>query len=331
MFRCEAAAWVIAGMCVAGAAAAAPWQGLGRTATAEEIAGWNIDVRPDGAGLPPGHGSVADGQTIYDERCATCHGTFGESAEYIQLAGGVGSLATTSPQRTVGSKLNYATTLWDYINRAMPFNNSKSLTVDEVYAVTAYVLNLNDIIPADAVLDEKTLPQVQMPNRDGFTLDHGMGRVDGKPDVHNTACMKDCVKEVKVSSELPENFAQQMYGDMKQHFRGLATMNHQPPPAATAAVPGGATAGPQALAQNNGCLACHGVDKAIVGPAFVDVGKRYRDNKDAGTMLTNKVRQGGSGVWGSAMMPPQANVPEAELATILTWILEGAGTTAPAN
>src|SRR6188768_4188160 len=166
-------------MAFAHAADAAPARyGFGRPATAQEIAGWDIDVRPDGTGLPPGRGSVAEGQAIYDAKCASCHGTFGESTDYLPLAGGVGSLGSDQPMRTTGSKLNFATTLFDYIRRAMPFNAPKSLTDDEVYALTAYVLNLNDVLPADAVLDRERLVAVKMPNRDGFTTAHGLGRRD---------------------------------------------------------------------------------------------------------------------------------------------------------
>ena len=153
-----------------GAHAASPAYGFGKPAAAAEIAGWDIDVRPDGRGLPAGRGSVEQGQVIYDEKCASCHGTFGESTDYMAIAGGVGSLASDSPMRTTGSKLNYATTLFDYIRRAMPFNAPKSLTADEVYALTAYVLNLNDILPADAVLDRRSIVVVRMPNRDGFIV-----------------------------------------------------------------------------------------------------------------------------------------------------------------
>src|SRR6476619_6207196 len=163
--------------------------GFGGPASAAEIAGWDLDVRPDGTGLPEGHGSVADGQKIYDAKCASCHGTFGESTDYMAIAGGVGTLTADPPTRTTGSKLNYATTLFDYIRRAMPFNAPKSLSNDEVYALTAYVLNLNDILPADVVLDRKALVAVRMPNRDGFTTKHGLLRADGTPDTHATACM----------------------------------------------------------------------------------------------------------------------------------------------
>src|SRR6187401_831761 len=119
-----------ASACAAQAKAAGKF-GLGKPATPAEIAGWDIDVRPDGTGLPKGRGSVAEGQAIYDDKCASCHGTFGESNSYLQLAGGVGSLASDQPIRTTGSKLNYATTLWDYINRAMPFNAPQTLKADE--------------------------------------------------------------------------------------------------------------------------------------------------------------------------------------------------------
>ena len=151
-----------------GAHAASPAYGFGKPAAAAEIAGWDIDVRPDGRGLPPGRGSVEQGQAIYDEKCASCHGTFGESTDYMAIAGGVGSLASDSPMRTTGSKLNYATTLFDYIRRAMPFNAPKSLTADEVYALTAFLLYKNGVIPEDAVLDAQSLPKVKMPMREDF-------------------------------------------------------------------------------------------------------------------------------------------------------------------
>ena len=189
--------------------------GFGRPASAAEIAGWDLDVRPDGTGLPEGRGSVAEGQAIYDAKCASCHGTFGESTDYMAIAGGVGSLASDSPIRTTGSKLNYATTLYDYIRRAMPFNAPKSLTPDEVYALTAYVLNLNDILPADAVLDRRSLVAVRMPNRDGFTTQHGFMRADGQPDTHAKACMTNCAAEVQLLSQIPE-YARDSHGDLTQ-------------------------------------------------------------------------------------------------------------------
>ena len=151
--------------------------GLGRPATPEELAGWNIDVRADGQGLPPGRGSVRDGLKVYAERCAACHGDKGEGNPMDRLVGGAGTLASANPVRTVGSFWPYATTLFDYIRRAMPFNAPQSLTADQVYAVCAYLLYLNQIVPAEAVLDAETLAQVQMPNHHGFTSP------DPRPDV----------------------------------------------------------------------------------------------------------------------------------------------------
>jgi cytochrome c len=153
--------------------------GIGRAATADEIAGWDIDVRADGQGLPSGHGSVSDGQKIYAETCAACHGQNGEGKPADQLVGGFGTLATAKPVRTVGSYWPYATTLFDFIRRAMPFNAPQSLTTDQVYAVAAYILYLNKIVPETAVLDANSLPKIEMPNHNGFTSP------DPRPDVQS--------------------------------------------------------------------------------------------------------------------------------------------------
>ncbi|HEX5961604.1 MAG TPA: c-type cytochrome [Rhodanobacteraceae bacterium] len=296
---------------------------LGDAATPQQIAGWNIDVRPDGQGLPPGQGSVAQGEKVFDANCAVCHGTFGESNKYMVLAGGVGSLKSDAPLSTVGSRLNFATTLFDYINRAMPFPRSKSLTADEVYAVSAYVLNLNDIVPADFVASRATLPQVKMPNRDGFYEFPGLMQVHGKPDTHNTACMRDCAKDVAITGSIPAGFVESMYGDIRDNFRGLATMNDQAPPAGEA-LQGKADVAPQALIQQFGCAGCHGIDKTIVGPAFRSVADKYKSDPGAEQRLEKKVRSGGSGVWGSIPMPPQDGPSDAELAAIIRWVLAGA-------
>ncbi len=168
------------------AAPAAARDDIGQPATPDEIAGWNIDVLPDGSGLPPGKGSVREGEKIYAETCAACHGAKGEGKPMDRLVGGQGTLATAKPIPTVGSYWPYATTLFDYIHRAMPFSAPKSLTADQVYAVSAYLLYLNGIIGEDAVMDAKTLPQVQMPNRNGFISP------DPRPDVEEKRCEKDC-------------------------------------------------------------------------------------------------------------------------------------------
>ena len=142
--------------------------GIGRAATPEEIAGWNIDISPDGAGLPPGHGSVAEGHPIFDEKCAACHGAHGEGKPMDRLAGGFGTVFDVKSERTVGSYWPYATTLFDFVRRAMPFDAPQSLTPDQVYAVCAYVLFLNKLVPEEAVLDAQTLPKIEMPNRSHF-------------------------------------------------------------------------------------------------------------------------------------------------------------------
>jgi len=141
---------------------------LGRPATAQEVAAWDISIPPSGAGLPAGRGTAKQGETVYVAQCQACHGAKGAGKPADQLVGGVGSLATAKAVRTVGSFWPYATTLFDYTRRAMPTTKPQSLTNDEVYAVTAYLLFLNGIIAEDAELNAQTLPQVKMPNRDGF-------------------------------------------------------------------------------------------------------------------------------------------------------------------
>lgn len=298
------------------AVAAPPHYGFGKPATPQEIAGWNIDVRPDGTGLPKGRGSVAEGQVIYDEKCASCHGTFGESNSYLQLAGGVGSLGTDQPMRTTGSKLNYATTLWDYINRAMPFNAPQTLTPNEVYALTAYVLNLNDIVPAGTVLDQDSLPKLKMPNRDGFTTAHGFMSRDGRPDTHNTACMSNCVAEVRLSSEMPD-YARDQHGNLAEQSRGIgvASLAGKEPAAAKSGLD---------LAKASACTACHGVSAKIVGPGFRDIAARYAGDGAAQARLVAKVKAGGSGAWGDVPMPAQPQVKDADAQVIVQWILAGA-------
>jgi len=145
--------------------------GLGHVPDAAEIAAWDIDVRADGAGLPNGQGSVSEGRTIFAESCAACHGDKGQGQLADALVGGSGTLNTAKPLKTVGSFWPYATTLYDYVHRAMPLNAPQSLTPEQVYAVTAYVLFLNGIVPESATLDAASLLKIQMPNRNGFVSD----------------------------------------------------------------------------------------------------------------------------------------------------------------
>lgn len=170
--------------CATSAQAQSPY-GIGRAATPAEIAGWNIDIDRYGNNLPPGSSSVSHGHEVFDQQCAACHGAKGEGGVGDRLVGGQGTLATPKPVRTVGSYWPYAPTLFDYIRRAMPQNAPQSLSNEDVYAVSAYILNLNGLLPADATLDAGTLSAIKMPNRDKFVG-------DPRPDVKNPECMTDC-------------------------------------------------------------------------------------------------------------------------------------------
>ncbi len=156
-----------AALAAGGACAAEPY-GIGHTATPQDIAGWDIDVSPGGAGLPPGRGDARQGEAIFAEKCASCHGARGDGKPMDRLVGGLGTLRDKKPEKTVGSYWPYATTLFDYVRRAMPLNAPQSLTPDQVYAVSAYVLFLNGIVPLDTMLDPDNLAKINMPNRNGF-------------------------------------------------------------------------------------------------------------------------------------------------------------------
>jgi cytochrome c len=169
-----------------GVALPPPIAGIGRPATTVEIAGWDIAVRGDGHNLPPGRGTAREGEDLYVQHCAACHGDFGEGLErWPALMGGRGSLATGEPRRTIGSFWPHAPAVFDYIRRAMPYAAPQSLTNDEVYAITAYVLNLNELVEEDQVMDRESLPRVAMPNAEGFVL-------EARPDTANEACMANC-------------------------------------------------------------------------------------------------------------------------------------------
>jgi S-disulfanyl-L-cysteine oxidoreductase SoxD len=165
--RCWRVASLVALLVAIGAAplvAQLSTYGVGRPPTPEEVRAWELTIPPDGQGLPPG-------QAVFSARCAACHGETGEDPTYSRLVGGQGTLASDKPIQTIGSFWQYATTLWSYIRRAQPFDRPGSLTTDQVYAVTAYLLYRNGIIGEQEVMDATTLPQVKMPNRDGFVPD----------------------------------------------------------------------------------------------------------------------------------------------------------------
>lgn len=318
------------------------FSGIGRAANPQEIAAWDIDVRPDGSGLPKGQGSVEQGQGIYDAQCASCHGSFGESNQYMQIAGGVGSLKTDRPVRSTGAKLNYATTLWDYINRAMPFQAPKSLGANEVYALAAYVLYLNEILPEDATLDEKSILAVKLPNRDGFREDHGFKRVEAKADVTHTACMKDCPVEARAPVGLPD-YVRNDHGNLALQMRPLGpyrgadtTKPASEGPLSAARAARGESGAPAAAAvpdtkaqaahliRQHGCTVCHGIGQKILGPAFRDVAKKWQGQDGATQSLLAKIRNGSAGAWGPLPMPAQPQVAESDLRAIVQWLLSGA-------
>jgi cytochrome c len=184
-----AAAVVVAGCAMQPTAdkVANPGVKLGQPIAEADIAPWNIDVRgPDGRGLPPGRGTVADGKKIYDAKCLACHGADAKGGPvYGTMVGGIGSFTTGTRVLTPGSMYPYAPILFDYLRRAMPMDRPQTLTNDEAYALSAYLLNLNGLVPANAVMDAKTLPAVQMPNRNGFI-------VDDRPDAKAVRCMTAC-------------------------------------------------------------------------------------------------------------------------------------------
>jgi S-disulfanyl-L-cysteine oxidoreductase SoxD len=160
---------VTAAIFVAAGTALAESPNLGRVATPEEIASWDISIAPDGAGLPPGSGTSEQGKAVYAAKCLACHGENGAGKPNDALAGGRGTLVgDQDPVKTVGSFWPYATTIFDYVRRAMPLNDSKSLTNDETYAIVAYLLQINGIIGRGEQIDASTLPAIRMPNRDGF-------------------------------------------------------------------------------------------------------------------------------------------------------------------
>jgi S-disulfanyl-L-cysteine oxidoreductase SoxD len=352
-----AAAWL--GLAVVAASAqglAGPaYPGIGRAATPKEVAAWDIDVRPDFKGLPPGSGSVAKGQVIWEAKCASCHGVFGESNEvFTPLVGGTtkddvktGRVARLTdpgfPGRTTLMKVATVSTLWDYIHRAMPWNAPKSLSHDDVYAVTAFMLNLGGIVPDDYTLSDRNIRDVQalMPNRNGMSTAHALwpGRgLPGQvptPDVRAAACMSRCATEPTVASLLPD-FARNAHGNLAEQNRivgaqvgadttrpAAAAATAERPAAAAAPVADPAAATAQALARKHNCMACHGIDNRIVGPGLREVAKKYAGRSDAAAYLAQKIQSGSAGVWGAVAMPAQTLAAD-DAKAIAQWLAAGA-------
>ncbi|HKX94341.1 MAG TPA: c-type cytochrome [Methylibium sp.] len=342
---------IAAAVLMAGGAALAQgtaFEGIGRSATPKEVAAWDIDVRPDFKGLPKGSGSVAKGQDVWEGKCASCHGVFGESGEVFNpLVGGTtkadvetGRVARLTdagyPGRTTLMKAAHVSTLWDYIHRAMPWNNPKTLSTEEVYAVTAYLLNLGGVLPDDFVLSDRNIAEVQqrLPNRKGLTTNHGLwpGKEfggSGKPDVQGSACMSNCATDAKVASLLPEH-ARDAHGNLAEQNRlvgaqrGAVTTRGEAAarPAAAPSAGGGAAA--IALTGSQGCSACHAIDGKGLGPSFREVAKKYAGRADAAAYLAGKIRSGGGGVWGGPIAMPPQSLPEPDAKAIADWLATGA-------
>lgn len=334
--------------------------GIGRPATPKEIAAWDIDVRPDFKGLPKGAGSVAQGQDIWESKCASCHGVFGESNEvFSPLVGGttakdietgrVARLRDDSfPGRTTLMKVPTVSTLWDYINRAMPWNAPKSLKPDEVYAVTAFMLNLGGIVPDNFTLSDANIAEVQkrMPNRNGMTTDHAMwpGRslkpTSVAPDTRAVACMSNCATGASVASMLPDH-ARNAHGNLAEQNRPVGAQRGADttrptgggpqkqfpavPPRAAAQAAAAPAGGPDigGMLARNTCTACHAMDRKLVGPSFREVVAKHAGRAEAVEYLAQRIKGGSSGVWGQIPMPPQA-ISTQDAQTLAQWLVQGA-------
>jgi cytochrome c551/c552 len=346
-------ATLVAGAWAQAAEPGKPWQDIGRDAKPAEVKAWDIDVRPDFKGLPKGSGSVDMGATVWEGKCASCHGVFGESNEtFTPIIGGTTDEDIKSgkvkgleegksivPQKTTIMKVATVSTLFDYINRAMPWNAPKTLKTDEVYGVLAYMLNLANIIPADYILSDKNIADVQkrMPNRNGMVFYEPLWKVGGKGDVNNVACMKNCATDPSVHSFLPE-FARDAHGNIAEQnrligpVRGADTtvpapkgpVGSMPPPKAVlAAAPAADGGGVKAMLDANACTACHGVKNKIVGPGFNEIAAKHKGKDDLEAYLVGKIKAGGSGVWGSTPMPPQPQLKDEDAKAMAKWIAAG--------
>jgi len=375
MFRFDQFLLVASLVGVAGLAAAqspGKYPGVGRDATAKEVQAWDIDVRADFKGLPAGSGSVARGQEVWEGKCASCHGVFGESnAVFSPIVGGTtdddvktghaSKLKDASAGRTTLMKVAHVSTLWDYINRAMPWDRPKSLTTEEVYAVTAFMLSLAKIVPDNYELSDKNMAEVQkrMPNRNGMSTQHSMwpGNEFGgvkKADTNNIPCIRNCATNPKVVSSLPD-FARNQHGNLAEQNRLVGPQR------------GADTSRPEApnleamrtaaLAATTATDSAPAVSKTLSAPAAAASGSGLPDSKAAIVLtqlnacvachamdskllgpsfsaiaqkhagkvdyLASKIKGGGSGVWGAIPMPAQT-LSESDAKIIAAWLAAGA-------
>ena len=314
MFKLPSALMAAALLC-AGPAMAADF---GRPATEAEIAGWDIDIRPDGQGLPVGGGTAEQGEPVYEAKCAMCHGSFGEGVDrWPVLAGGEDSLTEDKPEKTVGSYWPYASTLWDYIHRAMPYTAPQSLTDDEVYQITAYVLYLNDLVEYDWELNQDTFVEVEMPNQDSFF-------VDNRPDVVNTRCFENCADPAAlqvvgtIGGVSPTGHFKEDSGVASSHYGDDSPTDEGE--AVAVALSADAIAGEATYQQ--ACLACHG--SGIAGAPKVGVKDQWTQRVAQGlsTMVEHAIQgyQGENGY-----MPPKGghmNLSDEAVAQAVSFMAE---------
>lgn len=308
---------VLAGM-LAGTAHASDrsFHNVGRTPSAEEIKSWDIDVRPDGQGAPAGHGTATEGERVYLVKCASCHGEFGEGGgRFPVLIGGFDSLKRDRPEKTIGSYWPYASTIFDYIKRAMPFGDAQSLNNDEVYSLTAYLLYMNDVIGDDVAVTAANIGTIEMPNRDNFYE-------DDRPDAQTPGapCMKDCTGEIKVIGLARAlDVTPETGGDMEGGHSAPAQTQAAAPAQVAAAIPpaGDAAAGRKVF---NKCKACHVVDstKNRVGPSLQGVFGRTAGTYD-GFKFSDDMKTAGKGglVWNEAAVAKFIADPKGYLGTLV--------------
>ena len=310
---------------------AAETYGIGRAPTAAEIAAWDIDVRYDGAGLPSGGGDVATGEVLYETQCAACHGDFGQGeGRWPPLSGGEHSLtlqgAAGRPEKTVGSYWPFAPTLFDYIRRAMPYTRPQSLSDDDAYALSAYVLYLNDIVDDDFSANAESLAAVEMPNRDNF-FD------DPRPDANNHPCMTDCLNAAEL--ELLESI--KGVTPEQESRRGSDNPSPEPgigsgsvPDSGTDSADSGTDSVPDdgigAELYARACAVCHDsgiADAPIAGTDGADEWKRRLSESGMDGLLESSLN-------GKGAMPPQSAVGSRDdIAAAIRHMLKAAGVDSP--
>jgi S-disulfanyl-L-cysteine oxidoreductase SoxD len=362
---CVAVLCGMPGLVLAQAALNPALSGIGRVATSAELKAWDIDVRADLKGLPEGKGDVSLGEEVWEQKCTSCHGTFGESNEvFTPLVGGTSDEDIKSgrvqnltrdgyPHRTTLMKTSHISTLWDYIYRAMPWNAPKSLSVDEVYGVLAYLLNLGNIVPTDFTLSNTNMADVQsrLPNRNGKVFYKPMWEVSSSGDVNNERCMQNCPVDPTTLVALPDE-ARNTHGNIAEQVRAFgpargtdttlpprtALVGTMPAPtrgstqegvkAGVGAQPTVSKAADQGgaidLLTTKACTSCHGIDRKIVGPGFEDVSRKYAGKAEAVDYLVGKILKGSQGVWGAIPMPPQAQLKEEDARVIANWLANSA-------